>query len=190
MATSAASAGIRPDTGAADSVFPNAGRRQLPALDQRQFAGCIDSARIGPVAVDQSAVAAAPPGRHGDRIDQLAQAHGFVFHLSRERCGPHVEQPENRLAGRRPSPFDRECAAAMQADGQREGSAVALQHVSRGLEQGSPAADELGKKFRVGDGADGKPIAIAPDGPAKRRERHGVEHRRRLGSGPLTANAR
>ena len=110
-------AGIRPDTGSLNRLFSKPGRRQLPALDQRQFAGCIDSARIGPVAVDQSAVAAAPPGRHGDRIDQLAQAHGFVFHLSRERCGPHVEQPENRLAGRRPSPFDRECAAAKQADG-------------------------------------------------------------------------
>jgi hypothetical protein len=191
MATDAAPAFLCCDAGARDLLSPAAlDRGQLPAFDHRQFAGCVDGARIGAVAVDQNAVAAAPPDRHRDRIDQLAQARGFVVRLPGERRDPAFEQPQNRLAGRRPSPFDRERAAAAQADGQREGSAVALQYTSRGLEQGCPAAGELGQKFRVGNGVNRISVGVAPDGPAKGRERHGVEHRRRLGSGVLAANTR
>ena len=127
MTTHAAPAFLCRDASARDFLSPAAlDRGQLPAIDHRQFAGCIDGARIGAIAVDQNAVAAAPPDRHRDRIDQLAQARGFVVRLSGERRGPAVEQPQNHLAGRRPSPFDRERPAAAQADRQREWCSVPL----------------------------------------------------------------
>ena len=91
------------DAGAGDLPFAaTLDRGQLPAFDHRQFAGCIDGARICPIAIDQRAVAAAPPDRYRDRIDQFTQARGFVVRLSGERGSPVVEQPQNSLAGRCP----------------------------------------------------------------------------------------